>query len=107
MKKLKITALILCLLTAVNLFASCGDVGGTNNDGGGNVNAGVEEIISEIESSKVDTSQMDFEFTNRDNTDSYSENGAVTVKFTESGATSSSGGATVSGKTVTLTSETT
>lgn len=90
-------AVLLCNFTSCEPYPENGIV--ENQD--------VNNIISEIESSQVDTSEMDFEFTNRDNTDTYNEGSAVRVEFSEGNAAVSGTGAVAEGARVTLTAEAT
>lgn len=80
MKILKILSFMLLSFLTANAFISCGRKTLENE---GSQNEAVKEIVSEIEAQKTDVSGMDFEFTNRDNNDSYNVDGAVRVELGE------------------------
>ena len=95
------------MIITLGLF-SCGESSGNDIPSDTTpLSTNVEDIITEIEGSQADIAGMDFEFSKRDNEDSYQTKNAVKVVFSGESAKVEGNGAVVDGKTVTLKSETT
>lgn len=99
--RVKILSLLLCLAMFLSMLGSCGKK--QNND----ADIEVEKIQEEINSQKTDTVGMDFDFTDRDNRDSYNENTAVKIELSEENAVISDKGAAFENGILKLTDEAT